>query len=218
VVTFKLFSNQKKLNSENLATVKFARSWKGYKILERHGMIKIHLSDAVEWAKSQPTKSIDAIITDYVYGTIFPFDEFKRICKGNIVTFCASEDHPFNPTERAYWIKTPSTKNYSKKLGRFVEKIFIYRQGETFNCLHWSQMTGVYTDLVIEKEGHQWRKPLSLIERLVRIYTNPGDLILDPFCGSGTTLQAARNLKRNAIGIDIDSQWVNYCKKLFEEE
>lgn len=161
-------------------------------------------------------KTVDHIITDYPYGTEFFLGVCQRICKGNIITFCASEDHPFDPTERAYWIKTPSTKNYSKRLGRFVEKIFIYRQGETFNKLHWSQMTGVYTDLVIEAEGHQYRKPLSLCERLVRIYTNPGETVLDPFCGEGTFLEACQNLERNAIGIDRDPEYVEICRRKFQ--
>jgi len=103
-----------------------------------------------------------------------------------------------------------------KKLGRFVEKIYIFRQGETFNRnLHWSQYTGVYNDLVIEGEGHQYRKPLSLVERLLRIYTNPGDFILDPFCGSGVVLKACQNLGRNAIGMDNDPKWVEHCRREF---
>lgn len=161
-----------------------------------------------------PDNSFDAVVTDYVYGTVFPLEELIRVCSGNIITFCASEDHPFDPSEIAYWIKTPSTKNYSKHLGRFVEKIYIYRQGSTFNTLHWSQMTGVYNDLVIEAEGHQWRKPLSLVERLIRIYTNKSDIVFDPFVGSGTTLQASYNLGRRFVGIDCDPEWVTYCKSL----
>jgi len=168
-------------------------------------------ADAWEWMREQPENSVDHIITDYEYGNLFYLDECIRICKGNIITFCASEDHPFDPTERAYWIKTPSTKNYSKKLGRFVEKIFIYRQGETYNILHWSQMTGVYDDRVVERKGHPWRKPISLIERLVRIYTNPGDIILDPFVGSGTLLGVAESLGRDSIGIDNDMEWIDHC-------
>jgi len=179
-------------------------------------IIKIHYADAWEWVKDQPDKCVDHIITDYEYGAHFSLSELKRICKGNIITFCASEDYPFKPTERAYWIKTPSTKNYSKRLGRFVEKIFIYRQGETFNKLHWSQMTGVYDDRVIESSGHQWRKPLSLIERFMRIFTNEGDTVLDPFVGQGTTLQACINLNRNGIGIDHELEWVTYCKAHYE--
>lgn len=174
-------------------------------------------TDSIEWIKDQPSKSIDHIITDYVYGTYFPFLEYVRVCKENIITFCSDHDHPFDPTERAYWIKTPSTKNYSRHIGRFVEHIFIYRQGETFNKgLHWSQYTGVYTDLVEEPSGHQWQKPISLMERLVKIYTNKGDIVLDPFCGSGQTLKACKNLGRPFIGIDIDKQWTDYCEEHYE--
>lgn len=171
-------------------------------------------ADTYEWLKEQSDASVDAVITDYVYGTQFPLELF-RVCKGNVITFCSDRDHPFDPDERAYWIKTPSTKNYSRHLGRFIEHIFIKRgEGGTFNAgLHWSQYTGVYTDLVESPSGHQWQKPLSLMERLVNIYTKPGDLILDPFCGSGRTLQAALNRGRRAMGIDIDPQWVDYCKE-----
>lgn len=176
-------------------------------------------ADTYEWIIDQPSKSVDHVITDYVYGTIFPFEQLKRITKGNIITFCSDKDYPFAPTERAYWIKTPSTKNYSKHLGRFIEHIFIYRPEESvFNAgLHWSQYTGVYTDLVEEPSGHQWQKPISLMERLVKIYTKIGDTVLDPFCGSGQTLKACKNLFRPFIGIDIDHQWVDYCKEMYDE-
>ena len=51
------------------------------------------------------------------------------------------------------------------------------------------------------------------MERLIRIYTNPNDTVLDMYCGSGTTLEACRNLGRKWIGIDIDSNWLDICKK-----
>lgn len=174
-------------------------------------------ADTYEWIKTQPTNSVDAIITDYVYGTEFPVDLF-RICRGNIITFCSEKDHPFDPDERAYWIKQPSTKNTkgSRKLSRFVEHIFIHRgRVDTFNTnLHWSNYTGVYMDMVDGSSKHPWEKPLSLLERLVLIYTNVGDLILDPFCGSGRVLQASLRTGRRYIGIDIDEEWTNYCKEL----
>lgn len=171
-------------------------------------------TDSYLWLEERLDKSVDHIITDFVYLTQFPFLESVRVCNGNIITFCSDKDFPFEPTERAYWIKTPSTKNYSKHLGRFVEHIFIYRQGDTFNNnLHWSQYTGVYTDLVEEPNGHQWQKPYSLIERLVKLYTRPGDLVLDPFCGSGIVLKACKNLGRRYIGIDIDKKWSDYCEE-----
>lgn len=55
-----------------------------------------------------------------------------------------------------------------------------------------------------EKVGHATQKPLELIERLVLSSSTKGDLVLDPFCGSGTTLLAARNHGRNFVGIDND--------------
>lgn len=173
-------------------------------------------ADAYEWLKSTSV-SVDHVITDFVYGTEFPYKDLRAITRGNIITFCSEKDYPFDPDERAYWIKTPSTKNYSKHLGRFVEHIFISRGTEypVFNKgFHWSQYTGVYTDLVEDPSGHQWQKPLSLMERLVRIYTKQGDTVLDPFCGSGRTLLACEGLGREYIGIDIDKKWTDYCSNL----
>ncbi len=84
----------------------------------------------------------------------------------------------------------------------------IERHGITFNpTLPWSNYTGIYDDRLLTKQVHPFEKPVSLMERLVAIYTNPGDLILDPFMGSGATLKAARNLGRNAIGCEISKEW-----------
>jgi len=54
-----------------------------------------------------------------------------------------------------------------------------------------------------ERTGYPTQKPVLLLERIIELVTNPGDCVLDPFCGSGTTLVAAKLLGRNAIGIDI---------------
>lgn len=56
---------------------------------------------------------------------------------------------------------------------------------------------------------HPTQKPLALMEYLIRTYTNTGDLILDFTCGSGTTLRAAKNLKRRCVGIERD---LHYCE------
>jgi site-specific DNA-methyltransferase (adenine-specific) len=54
-----------------------------------------------------------------------------------------------------------------------------------------------------ERTGYPTQKPLNLLERIVSLVTQPGDLVVDPFCGSGTTLVAAIRLGRRAIGIDV---------------
>ena len=54
-----------------------------------------------------------------------------------------------------------------------------------------------------EKLGYPTQKPVTLLERIVAASSNPGDLVLDPFCGCGTTIAAAQKLGRKWIGIDI---------------
>jgi len=131
--------------------------------------------------------------------------ELRRVCRGNIIVFCAPENQFFKPDEYMFWVKTVSTKNYSKHVGRFVEMILILRGG-AFNVLHWSQMTGVYDDRLIHRPVHPFEKPLSLMERLVRIYSNPDDTVFDPFMGSGSTIKASINLGRHAIGCERDQK------------
>jgi site-specific DNA-methyltransferase (adenine-specific) len=54
-----------------------------------------------------------------------------------------------------------------------------------------------------EALGYPTQKPVALLERILSAITNPGDLVLDPFCGCGTTIDAAEKLGRKWIGIDI---------------
>ena len=54
-----------------------------------------------------------------------------------------------------------------------------------------------------ERVGYPTQKPVLLMEKIIQLVTDPGDTVLDPFCGSGTTLVAADMLGRKAIGIDI---------------
>ena len=61
--------------------------------------------------------------------------------------------------------------------------------------------------------GHPTEKPLPLMIWCVESYSQPNDLILDPFCGSGTTCVAARKLGRRYIGIDISSEYCEIARK-----
>ena len=54
-----------------------------------------------------------------------------------------------------------------------------------------------------ERLGYPTQKPLSLLERIISASSNPGDVVLDPFCGCGTAIAAAHKLGRQWIGIDI---------------
>jgi len=54
-----------------------------------------------------------------------------------------------------------------------------------------------------ERVGYPTQKPVALLERIISTSSNPGDLVLDPFCGCGTTVDAAERLSRRWIGIDV---------------
>ena len=60
-----------------------------------------------------------------------------------------------------------------------------------------------------ENLGYPTQKPLALLTRIITASSNEGDVVLDPFCGCGTTIHAAQNLRRKWIGIDV---CVNACK------
>lgn len=54
-----------------------------------------------------------------------------------------------------------------------------------------------------ERLGYPTQKPLALLERIINASSNPGDVVLDPFCGCGTTIAASQKLGRHWVGIDI---------------
>jgi site-specific DNA-methyltransferase (adenine-specific) len=66
----------------------------------------------------------------------------------------------------------------------------------------------VWTDIQVgptsgERLGYPTQKPLALLERIIQASSNPGDVVLDPFCGCGTAVHAAQRLGRTWIGIDV---------------
>ncbi|GAB6010700.1 DNA methyltransferase [Viscerimonas tarda] len=68
-----------------------------------------------------------------------------------------------------------------------------------------------------ERIGYPTQKPVLLINQIINIATNEGDLVLDPFCGSGTTCVSANYLKRNYIGIDISKDAVELAEIRLKE-
>lgn len=63
------------------------------------------------------------------------------------------------------------------------------------------------------RQGHPTQKPEGLIERMVLASSDEGDLIVDPFSGTGTTLRVCQQLNRNAIGIEINPDYVTMTKE-----
>ncbi|HQU93866.1 MAG TPA: site-specific DNA-methyltransferase, partial [Pyrinomonadaceae bacterium] len=77
------------------------------------------------------------------------------------------------------------------------------------NDLEGSIVTNVWTDInplhasMAEMLGYPTQKPVALLERIILASSNEGDVVLDPFCGCGTTIAAAQKLNREWIGIDV---------------
>ena len=63
-----------------------------------------------------------------------------------------------------------------------------------------------------ERVGYPTQKPVALLERIVKASSNQGDVVLDSFCGSGTTLVAAKTLGRKYIGIDQNPEAVRIAQ------
>ena len=64
-----------------------------------------------------------------------------------------------------------------------------------------------------ERTGYPTQKPVHLLKRIIQVATNIGDAVLDPFCGSGTTLVAATLLDRRSIGIDISPDAIELTRE-----
>jgi len=92
----------------------------------------------------------------------------------------------------------------------------------TFNGLtasEWASLSkNVWNDVssVRKKKhlDHGATYPEKLANRLIKMYSKEGDLVLDPFLGTGSTLEACRNTKRKGIGIELYERFINYAKKI----
>jgi len=63
-----------------------------------------------------------------------------------------------------------------------------------------------------DKSIHPATFPISLAKKVIQLFTHEGELVLDPFVGSGTTLVAARDINRNAVGFDLQKHYIDLCE------
>jgi DNA modification methylase len=68
-----------------------------------------------------------------------------------------------------------------------------------------------------EKDYHPWQQSLAEAETLIEEFTLPGDLVLDPMCGAGTVLVAAKKLGRRFQGFELDAEQVAKCRERLAE-
>ena len=89
-----------------------------------------------------------------------------------------------------------------KKIQRLQRKRYLDElEGETVDTL-WDDIPPLNSQAQ-ERLGYPTQKPVALLERIISASSNEGDVVLDPFCGCGTTVHAAQKLDRRWIGIDV---------------
>lgn len=173
----------------------------------------IHNCECYPFLENLPDKSVDLVLTDPPYDFEYVakrdyHQQFQRVCRGSIIVFSPPENQWILPADQyLFWTKPISTKNICKSYSRFVEMIFIYGRGSWNNNRHWSNYVNVFPDYVDDASEHPFRKPLSLLTRLILNHSNIGDIVLDPFAGSGATLEAAKMNGRKYIGCEKDPDY-----------
>lgn len=95
---------------------------------------------------------------------------------------------------------------YRDKLPKFNNKGKM-----VFNCIDWDR------DDVNTEKIHPTQKPVKLLKRLIEIFTDEGDIVIDPTAGSAATLIAALELKRKAYGFEIDRSFFKKATKWIDE-
>lgn len=129
------------------------------------------------------------------------------------------EWHGVRPYKGRYWAYSQKKMEEFDRAGRLVYT----RSGMPEYKRYLDEMPGVplqdvWTDIdpvnsqAAERLGYPTQKPEALLERIVASSSNEGDVVLDPFCGCGTTIVAAEKLKRRWIGIDITHLAINLIR------
>lgn len=119
---------------------------------------------------------------------------------------------PYDSTER---IKAAQRKGILKNGKRWFPNPKGKLCGEVWHIVserHRNKVNGK-----VQKQMHETPKPLELIERIIKASSNPGDIVLDCFVGSGTTAVAAKILNRNFICSDLSEKYVNYTNQRLEK-
>ena len=123
-----------------------------------------------------------------------PWRGFDPNSKGNHWKFTVGKLDELDAEGRIYW---------PKKVGGWPRYI------RYLDAMKGVPLQDIWVDIppvnpqAAERLGYPTQKPVALLERIIAASCNPGDVVLDPFCGCGTTIAAAEKLRRRWIGIDI---------------
>lgn len=116
-----------------------------------------------------------------------------RPYKGRFWAYSRDNMEKFFQEDRLYFPKSGGPPQYKRYLDEMP--------GVALQDI-WTDIKPIHA-ISAERLGYPTQKPVALLERIVSMSTNSGDIVLDPFCGCGTTIDAAEKLGRKWIGIDV---------------
>jgi len=127
-----------------------------------------------------------------------------------------AEDVGFKFQNLLVWVKNSATPNHCYM--QSCEYILMLRKGHE-RYINDMGTKNVFTYAnILGNKLHPTEKPVELMRDLIINSTNEGDKVLDPFCGSGSTLLACKQTNREYYGIEIDEKYYNIAKKRLESE
>ena len=153
------------------------------------------------WKKNVPTGMAKSKYRPIIY--------YEEICIFNEGT------GTYNPIMKERIGKLKQCYNYDHYCGDSNHLSLMKKQSKRYDP-NWVQPSDVLEfNVVPNRNGklHPTQKPIELLEWLVKTYSNEGDLVLDNCMGSGTTGVACKNLNRNFIGIELDTNYFNIAKE-----
>jgi len=128
--------------------------------------------------------------------------------RGRHWAYIPSQLEEFEKQGRIHW---PKKEGGMPRLKQYPEDL----KGVPLQDI-WSDIKPLH-NLSDERLGYPTQKPQELLERIINASSNPGDVVLDPFCGCGTAIEAAQKLGRNWIGIDITHLAIGLIKRRMED-
>ena len=144
----------------------------------------------------------------------------------SILFYSKSEEYKFNTILTDY-SPTTNVDQILQKRSRDDTNKSVYARGDNGEVIFSGPKNGVplgdvwsipfLNPKAKERTGYPTQKPILLLERIIELVTEPDDLVLDPFCGSGTSMVAAKLLGRKGIGIDISEEACALSKRRIEE-
>jgi len=188
--------------------------------------------DKIIWKKTETgkgAKSLKALSKDYdeifYYTKTNKFTVNKIIKPHNVVSL--KEFKYYDKDVKKYFKIVPlgmyskisvdkmreNNEIYTTRTGKDYKKYFLTDMNETCLSNIWVDCHNLYNGENKEMNNYPTQKPKSLLERIVYMFSNEGDLVADFFCGSGTTLVIAKELDRQYIGCDISEMVIKISEE-----